>query len=250
MHLIDTHTHLEAIQDFTEAVDKAQKAGVMSIITVGSNYESNRRALEISGRYGETRVYAALGLHPWGLNAFEVDSTIHFVEENIKEAIAIGEVGLDFWAKEARKDHGTRDLQRKVFKRLLELSKHHHKPVLVHARGAWEECFHLIREAGISKSVFHWYSGSGEVLKRILEHGHFISATPAAEYSEKHRKAISMSPLERILLETDAPVEYQGKISGPADLVRSLNAVAELKNMKREIVADVTTRNALEFFGL
>ncbi|MDY7031703.1 MAG: TatD family hydrolase [Thermodesulfobacteriota bacterium] len=248
--LIDTHTHLEEVDDMSGAIERAEEAGIAHIIAVGSNHESNKRILEISGKYGKTQIHAAFGLHPWGLDASEVDSTLCFIEENMKKAIAVGEVGLDFWSKEARKDSKRRDLQKEVFKRLLHLSKQYNKPVLIHARGAWEECFYLTRDAKISKAVFHWYSGPLEVLESILNSGYLISATPAAEYSEKHQRAIMKTPLERILIETDAPVEYQGKRSEPADLLRSLDAVSKLKGVQRETVADITTRNGLNFFDL
>jgi TatD DNase family protein len=104
--------------------------------------------------------------------------------------------------------------------------------------------------AQIQKAIFHWFSGPIEVLAKVLGHGYFISATPAAAYSEKHQRAIARTPLENLLLETDSPVEYEGKAAEPADVCKTLEAVAKIKGAKREEVAEITTRNALVFFDL
>jgi TatD DNase family protein len=102
---------------------------------------------------------------------------------------------------------------------------------------------------GIERAVFHWYSGPLNVLKRILDRGYFISATPAAGYSDRHRQALKEAPLRQILLETDAPEKYQGKISEPKDLILSWQAVSELKNKNEGEVAATVWENSLRFFG-
>lgn len=250
MELIDTHSHLEEIQDLHESIERAEKSGVSAIIAVGMNYESNQRTLKISGTYGHMVVYPALGIHPWNLDISQRESNLNLIVENIREIVAIGEIGLDYWLKETRKDHSKRELQKEVFKDLLDLSKHHRKPAIIHCRGAWEDAMDLVRQAEIKKAVFHWYSGPMEILEKILDYGYHISATPAAEYSEKHQAAIIRTPLERLLLETDSPVEYQGKRSEPSHVLKTLEAVARIKDISREQVAKVTTKNAIEFFNL
>jgi TatD DNase family protein len=248
--LFDGHTHLEEIGDLRGAIDRAGESGVFFIVTVGSDYQSNKRALEISGTYERTVVYAALGIHPWNLQTRQLDTTFRFIEENMVKAVAVGEIGLDYWIKRARKDPSDRELQKQVFGRLLDLGKKTNKPAIVHCRGAWEDCLELVMEAQIQKAVFHWFTGPVEVLEKVLAHGYIISATPAAAYSEKHQRAIARTPLERLLLETDSPVEYEGKAAEPADVRRTLEAVAKIKGVKKEEVAGITTRNALQFFDL
>ena len=103
--------------------------------------------------------------------------------------------------------------------------------------------------------VFHWYTGTSSVLRDIVSQGYFLSATPAVEYHEEHRRAVKEIPLERMLLETDSPVVYRrgSKLeyeSRPADIIRSLRGAAELKGVSEAQVAEVTTANALRFFGL
>ncbi|MGD2126784.1 MAG: TatD family hydrolase [Desulfobacteraceae bacterium] len=92
IRLVDGHTHLEEIESFEKAITRAGEAGVFAIIAVGSDCKSNERTLEISGRYGDTVVYPALGIHPWTLKAKEVERTVALIEENIGKAVGVGEI--------------------------------------------------------------------------------------------------------------------------------------------------------------
>ena len=108
----------------------------------------------------------------------------------------------------------------------------------------------MVAAAHIPKAVFHWYSGPMEVLDKILDDGYFISATPALAYSDKHREAMIRAPLSNILIETDAPVEFNGKASEPATLVETLHELARLKKLPVSEVAHITTKNSRKFYGL
>jgi TatD DNase family protein len=107
-----------------------------------------------------------------------------------------------------------------------------------------------VKELGIKQAVFHWYSGPRLVLEEILAIGYFISATPALRYSTPHQEAIKETPLERILLETDAPVVYQGRKSRPKDVRITLGEVARLKGLDPSEVWRQTTSNASLLFGV
>jgi TatD DNase family protein len=248
--LVDCHAHLEELEAPEAAIERAGRLGVRSIVAVGSDLESNQRILSLSGRHGEVTVHAALGIHPWRLEGRDLEQDLAFVERNLGLAAAVGEVGLDFWLKEARKDPFHRKRQEDLFRKLLSLGRDFSKPVIIHARGAWAECLRLVQEEQVSRAVFHWFSGPLEILREILDNGYLISATPAAHYSEKHQSAIREAPLERILLETDSPVTYKGRRSEPADVVRTCQAVARIKQIPEVEVAKVTTENAARFFGL
>jgi TatD DNase family protein len=143
-----------------------------------------------------------------------------------------------------------RELQQRVFKEILDLAKDHGKPVLIHGRAAWEDAVSFAKDSGVERAVFHWYSGPNNVLDEIIRAGFFMSATPAAAYSERHRKAIERVPLENLLLETDSPVSYRGKTAEPADALVSLRCVAEIKGITASEVAERTTENAMAFFEL
>jgi TatD DNase family protein len=247
--LVDTHTHLDEVEDLEGAIGRAKARGVVAIVAVGSDYESNHRTLEIAERY-RGYVYPALGLHPWNLRqaSSHLERNLRFIEDHIREIVAIGEIGLDY-----RKDivsGAGKDLQKSVLHSCLELAKSHHKPVLIHSRYAWRDCLDVVRGVMVGGVVFHWFTGPLNILKDILGLGYMASATLAAEYHEEHRRVVREASLESLMLETDAPVVYRGHRSEPADVGRSLRAVAELKSLELDQVARRTTENALRFYGL
>ncbi|MBM3166899.1 MAG: TatD family deoxyribonuclease [Chloroflexi bacterium] len=251
--LVDTHAHLDELDDLEAALKAAREAGVAAIIAVGSGQESNQKLIEIHRSHPHL-VYPALGLHPWELGRMEpskVDSTIEFIQEKIDDVVAIGEIGLDYDKRVVKMT--SKELQKKIFRRLLALAREYDKPASIHSRYAWKDCFDIVKEAGIKKAAFHWFTGFSSVLREIIDAGYFISATPAAEYHEEHRRAIRETPLEKLLLETDCPVAY-GRAnryrSSPSDVIRSLKAVAAIKDADKETVAQQTTRNAQALFGL
>ena len=198
-------------------------------------------------------VYPAIGLHPWNLKGSEIDRNLEFIEAHIGQAVGLGEVGLDYHKRV--RAIAEKDLQKGVLRELLKIAKRHKKPVIIHSRYAWRDALSLVEEAELQEVVFHWYTGTSSVLRDIVGQGYFISATPAVEYHEEHRRAVKEIPLDRLLLETDAPVvyrrgsefEYEAK---PADVLRVLRGVARLKGVSEAQIAEVTTANAVKFFGL
>lgn len=253
VHLIDTHAHLDEVGNLDAAIEKARGLGVIAIVAVGSSLKSNQQTLHIAARY-PSFVYPALGLHPWevgNLNDEQLDRSLGFIEENIASTVAIGEIGLDY-AKQVVAV-SPKEQQKRVFQRLLEIAKRQGKPALIHSRYAWKDCFDLAKEARIERAVFHWYTGFSSVLRDIIDIGYFVSATPAAAYHYEHQRAIREAPLENLLLETDCPVMYGRETryqSEPADILRSLEAVAKLRGMPPERIAEQTTGNAIALFGL
>jgi len=248
--MIDTHVHLEEFADPEEVLKRAGRAGVKAVVAVGTDAGSNRKALELALRFPDM-VFPALGLHPWALAEADPDRELEFLRENLSRAVALGEVGLDYDRRVTKR--AGKERQREVFGRLLELAALKDKPVIVHARYSWKEALEMVRDAGVRKAVFHWYAGPPDVLELLLKNGYFISATPAAEYHPDHRKAVAAAPLGNLLLETDAPVEYGGETryrAEPADLVRTLHAVAELKGVPETELAEAATENAKRFFGI
>jgi TatD DNase family protein len=241
--LIDTHAHLDEIDDLERALMRAKEAGVRAIIGVGMDLASNEKMLMIASRYAGF-VYPALGLHPWRLNPDELEDNLALIERELSRCVAMGEIGLDFALKTPQ------DYQIKVFQRLLDLASQMKKPVLLHARRAWAEALSLVKNFKIRKAVFHWYSGPADVLQSLFAEGYFISATPAAAYSERHRRAIQAAPMNQLLLETDAPEVYRGNPSEPQDLLTTLQAVSELKGRDPREIADQTFLNGRDFFQL
>jgi len=251
--LIDTHAHLDELKNLDLVLENAKKAGVIAIVAVGSNHQSNIKTLEISRKHRRF-VYPALGLHPWelgNLGTFEIDDNLRFIEQNIASAVAVGEIGLDYDKRVLKV--ASKELQKEVLGRLLDIARKYAKPAVIHNRYAWKDALHLIQDVGIDKAVFHWFTGFSGVLKGIIDGGYFVSATPATEYHEEHRRAVKEAPLQRLLLETDCPVTYGRTAryeSQPADILRDLEAVSQLKGIAEATVAEQTTRNAINFFSL
>jgi TatD DNase family protein len=252
MKLIDTHAHLEDIEQLDEALARAEESGVTAVVTMGADHKSNQWALNESIKHGrpKLKIYSAVGIHPGWIDISSVDAELGLIEENINKVIAVGEIGLDYWYKHIRKDEEKKALQRETFRKLLEIAKKNGKPVSIHSRGAWTDCVNIVIEEGIKKAVFHWFSGSLDDLKKLLGCGYYVSASPAAAYSKEHRAVIENTPLERILLETDSPVSYKGEPSEPSHVLKALVAVVELKKEKRETIAEKTTENAKTVFGI
>jgi TatD DNase family protein len=217
--LVDGHAHLNEVSDLSGSLQEARAAGVRGIVAVGMDIESNKKILQI-GQANNQFVYPALGYHPWVIKEEEMDANLSFVQDQAKEGVALGEIGLDYKIKVKK------ELQSEVFGKLLDIALESDKPVIVHCRFSHRRAFEMVRERKIKRAVFHWYSGPLRVLDEILEAGYFISATPALAYSPPHQEAIKRAPIERILLETDTPVSYQGMESRPKDVRISLEEVS------------------------
>lgn len=253
--LIDTHAHLDEVENLDAAIEKARDCGLIAVIAVGVDGESNKRVLEIAEKY-KSFVFPALGCHPdtLGKTSAQIEAELHFIEDNISMAVAVGEIGLDYLKRV--KERAPKDVQHQVLRDVLQIARRFDKPVSVHSRYAWKDCFEIVRDSGVSRAVFHWYSGPLSVLNQIHSKGFFTSATPAIEYGAEHSNVIKETPFEQLMLETDSPVVYHrgtalARPSEPADVaIRVLEAVAKLKGVEPDEVAQRTTENAIRFFGL
>jgi TatD DNase family protein len=241
--MIDGHAHLNEIEPVDAALARAQEAGITGIVAVGMDLASNRATLELHRRFPHL-VYPAVGYHPWSITPEGIEENLAFIQEHLAGCVALGEVGLDYQAKVKKK------LQQKTFAALLEVAAREGKPVIIHTRFSQPRAHRMVKEAGMVKAVFHWYSGPLEVLEEILADGYFISATPALAYSPPHQAAVQAAPLSRILIETDAPVVYQDKESEPADLVTTARELSRVKGIELAQVIATTTANARRFYNI
>jgi TatD DNase family protein len=172
----------------------------------------------------------------------KVEENLSFIRDHVERCLALGEIGLDYKVKVKK------DLQWRVFGELLGIASENDKPVIIHCRYSHKKALEMLIEKRIERAVFHWYSGAIDLLDEILKRGYYISATPALSYSPPHQEAIRKAPLEKILLETDTPVSYQGKKARPKDVWITLREVARLKEVDLLTVADQTTTNASIIF--
>ena len=238
--MIDSHAHLDSLAGPETALQRAWEAGVDAVVAVAMGADSAAMALELAAK--DPRVWPALGLHPWEVAEDTWQEQVDFAARNLGSAVAVGECGLDYKKKVPKK------LQQVALAAQLELAAVHNLPALVHCRFSEHRVLDLLNLAGV-KGVFHWFAGDLAMLERVLEAGHFISATPSVASSPTHRAAVKACPLGRLLLETDAPVEHGGKPTEPARVVETCALVAELKEISREEVERVTDRNAEKLFG-
>jgi TatD DNase family protein len=250
--LIETHAHLDEIAGLEAALLSARRAGVAAIVAVGQDLASNKKVLELAGAYPGF-VYPALGWHPWNIRETDIATNLDFIESHIGQAVAVGEVGLDYHKRV--RANADKDLQKRVLDELLHIAGARNKPALIHSRYAWRDALEAVAAAGLAKAVFHWYTGTSGELRDIIDRGYYISVTPAVEYHEEHRRAVRETPLERLLLETDAPVVYargrEGEFtSSPADVARSLRGAAALKGVSERELAEITTANAVRVLGI
>ncbi|MCX6006589.1 MAG: TatD family hydrolase, partial [Chloroflexi bacterium] len=190
MHgLIDTHAHLDEIEQIDTVLKNARQSGLEAIIAVGQDLDSNLKITEMASHYPGF-VYPAIGLHPWAIgnmDPYDLAANISYIRQNLPVAQALGEVGLDY-DKRVLKTAG-KDVQKDVLRQLLEISVEFDKPVSFHSRYAWKDSLALIKEVGVQRLVFHWYTGFSSTLRELVEAGYYISATPAAEYHDEHRRA-------------------------------------------------------------
>jgi TatD DNase family protein len=139
LRVIDTHAHLDELEDLGPALRKAKDAGVIAIVAVGSNHKSNLKTMEICSKY-PSFVSPALGLHPWELGKLEssqIETTLQFIKEKAADITAVGEIGLDYDKRVVKV--APKELQKEVLKRLLTLAKEPEKPVIIHSRYAWKD---------------------------------------------------------------------------------------------------------------
>jgi TatD DNase family protein len=243
IRVIDAHSHLDEIADVHGAIAKARSSNIVAIIAVGTCKESNIKVARLSEIYKDY-VYHAIGIHPWNLESLDLEEEFDYLRSASRNCIGIGEIGLDYRIKTDR------NLQRKVFSEALSIAESRNLPVIIHARAAWSDAYKMVKDVGVEKAVFHWFSGSDSVLRKIVRDGYLISATPAASYSLTHIKAIKLTPIEYIIVESDSPVSYRNVASDPSWAVKSLEAVAKIKGARIEDLADKVLENTCRIYNI
>lgn len=260
MRLIDTHCHLEMEEfsgDLDATIERANKNGVEKIITVGCTLKTAYEAIEISKKY--KNVFVAIGFHPGEIiskNSEEILDDLEKIEELAKElkVVAIGEIGLEYRGLE--NDEENKQKQKEFFLRQLAMAERLNKPVMIHCRGAYEDLIKILagykNEGGKINGVVHCFSGRLSQAKKILELGLHLSFTGIITYVHDYDAIIKEAPLEKILLETDAPyltpVPYRGQRNEPAYVLEIAKRIAEIKEVSLEKIADRTTQNASSIF--
>jgi len=250
---IDTHCHLdfpEFDEDRDEVIRRAKNEGIGYIINIGSSLQGSKKALELSRQYNF--IYATVGLHPHEADKFDDEVRVS-IEKLAREdkAVAIGETGLDYY-----KNYSETENQKALFRYLVKLAKDLGLPLVIHNRQAQEDTLNILNSALPIKAVVHCFSGDENFLKKCLDLDFFISFTCNITYKKAQnlRTLVKLTPLARLMLETDAPFlppeGFRGKRNEPAYVKLLAEEISCIKEVGIEEVARVTTENAKEFFRL
>ena len=266
MGLIDSHTHLDSFVrrgELPAILQRAKLADVDALITIGTASDDWGLYQSLAGEHAGVIFYSA-GLHPcsvaenWEQELAGLES---FWTGEGPRPVALGECGLDRFRLPANDPEGAERLmgwQKSAFARQLDLAKSLDCPVVVHSRGAFDECVELIDASGIdwSKIVFHCFAEGPAEMSVLMERGGWGSFTGIITYknAEAVREAARVQGLDRLMIETDAPyltpVPHRGKPNEPGYVRHTADYTAEYLGVSYEELARVTTRNAREFYGL
>ncbi|WP_025680814.1 TatD family hydrolase [Paenibacillus massiliensis] len=255
MQLFDTHTHLDASQfkeDQEQVIARAVEAGVTRMVNVGFNRETIPTTMELVEKYDF--IYAAIGWHP--VDAIDMkDGDLEWIAELCKhdKVVAIGEIGLDYYW-----DTSPKDIQHQVLRQQIGLARELSMPIVIHNRDAHEDIVKILREekAGDVGGIMHSFSGSWETAKLCLDMGFHLSFGGPITFknARQPKEVLEKVPLDRLLIETDAPYltphPFRGKRNESAYVKYVAEAAADIKGISLEELAEITTKNGLERFGI
>lgn len=248
--IIDTHCHVygSEMENAEELIQKAFENDIHLIVN-GTDVKSNIEVLELSERF--ENVHAALGYHPF--HADEItEKDIALLDSQLSEGnvVAVGEIGLDYYNGKENKN-----IQMELFERMLDLSKSHGLPVIVHCRKAMQDTFDMLKGRDVA-GCLHSYPGSAEMAREFVKMGFYIGVggTVTRKNSKKTRKVLKEIGIDHIIVETDspylAPEEKKGEINTPMNLKYVISKIAKELDMKEEDVAEITSKNAKRLFNI
>jgi TatD DNase family protein len=251
---VDSHCHLgyEGTDDDPEtSIRQAREAGVGAMICVGTDLESSRRAVDLAGRHPEVR--ATVGLHPHDASQLpeqwaELEA---LATEHPDLVVAIGETGFDLFY-----EHSGRAEQETAFRAQIALAHRLDRALVIHSRDAWDDTFRVLADARVpARTVFHCFTGGPDEARRALELGAYVSFSGIVSFknADDVRAAAACVPLDRMLVETDAPylapVPHRGKPNRPAWVVDVGAALAAAAAIPTAELAAATRDNATAVFG-
>ena len=266
MHLIDTHAHLNDDRykdDLDEVLLRAKEAGLTRIILASADIGDSLEEQQIAAGKSVPglQLFCTVGVHPHEASKYtdEMHAQLRswLSEREKNRIVAVGEIGLDYFY-----DFSPREIQKAVFRRQLELAFEADIPVVLHERDAVEDTLKILREfheAGKLRAVpgvCHCYSGSEETAKILLSYGFYLGFDGPITFKNSRRapEVIRMTPIERLLIETDSPyltpIPFRGQRNEPSFVKFVLEKMAEMKGVSAEEMAVITMNNACQLFRL
>lgn len=273
---IDIHSHINfnAFKDDADVVIQRSVDGGVWTILVGSQIDTSRRAVMYAEKYARG-IFAAGGLHPIHLMEMEVDKAEMNAGEGVPgfktrverfdytaykelathpKTVAIGECGLDYYRATAHEE--AKKLQADTFRQQITLAREVKKPLMIHCRNAYEDLLQILREekANETGGDVHFFAGSWDIARQFLDLGFYLSFTGVLTFTHDYDEVVDKTPLERIMVETDAPyvspVPYRGKRNEPLYVEYTARKIAEIKKLPEDQVFRQLTENARTCFKL
>lgn len=252
-NIFDSHCHytdeaFDADRDLLLS-SLLKEGGVSYLLHAGTNPETNRLGIEYAHKY--ENFYTSVAVHPEDMELVE-DGYLEEMEKLLddEKVVAIGEMGLDYHT-----EGFDRQKQLKIFEKQLIMAKNHDLPVIIHSRDATEDCMKLLNKYR-PKGVMHCFSGSAETAKEVLKLGMYLSFTGVVTFKNARRavEAVSVVPMDRLLLETDcpymAPEPNRGKRCDSRMIADTATKIAEIKGLNSQEVIDICTENTKRLFNI
>lgn len=254
--LIDTHTHLDSPKfdnDRDEVISRARQAGIDTIVNIGFNRETIPTTMALAEKYDF--IYAVVGWHPTDALDMKLEEDLAWIERlcGHPKVVAIGEIGLDYYW-----DTSPKEIQQTVFREQIRLARRLNKPIVIHNRDAHEDIVRLLKEEKASEvgGIMHCFSGSWETAKQCLDLNFHISFGGPVTFKNARvpKEVLEHVPLDRILLETDAPYltphPHRGQRNESAYVRLIAETAAEIKGLTLEEIAKITSDNARRCLGI
>lgn len=262
--LVDVHAHLTHPKlrgQEEDVLRRAREAGVDAIVVNGLNPGDNEAVRDMAAR--DPLVKPAFGFYPVDVvlpdmrelgveypregHECTADEGVAWVRENVDEAIAVGEIGLDgYWVPEALWPK-----QEQVFQELVQIALAAQKPIIIHTRKRERRAFELLKEMGAERVNWHCFGGKVKLARQIADYGHYMSIPANARRSESFTRMLETLPRDRLLLETDCPYlgPDRGLVNEPANVAGTARYAAELWDASLEHVSDQVGQNFDRLFG-
>jgi TatD DNase family protein len=239
---VDVHCHIDDEVFDNDRDEVVKRASNVVMLNAGVDPASNRKTLEIAEKY--SKVKACLGLHPEFIAKFqdnEIEKEIEWIRSREKLIVAISEIGLDYyWVK----DEKQRERQKILFRKMLTLADELNLPVIVHSRDAVIDTLTILEEYSNLRVVLHGFSD-------INNKGHLVSVAPSIYRNKAKQRQVQMLPMEELLTETDSPLMGidPKQRNEPANVIKVIEKIAELKKVDKEEVASEILQNAMKILG-
>ncbi len=257
LKLVDSHCHLDSAKfskDRDKVIQAAQEAGLVLIINPAGSLSSSQEAVALAEKY--PMVYATVGVHPHNAKHYthRTAAELARLAEHPK-VVAIGEIGLDFF-----RNLSPQDAQRRAFSAQLDLAAELGLPDVIHDRDATQDTYatlhQWVNDGKKRRGVMHSYSAGPQWLDRFLELGFYISISGPVTFPKATtlQQAAKRVPLDRLMIETDAPYltpqPHRGRRNQPAHVQYVAEKIASLRNLPLQRVCEATTRNVFDFFAI